>query len=431
MKEKLTLAQKLEKKQVKQPPKFIYHVLLGVWQLVFNGKLGVHFTYKARPGKEKGAFVLISNHASRVDYLYTAPAVMPRTLNYVVGYNEFFRSHLRGIFDLMQVIPKRNFTPDIHTIKEIKRVIARGGAICIMPEGMSSISGGNQPCALGGGKLLKNLGVPVYYTKIAGGYMTNTKHCLDERPGKVEIVVDKMFTPEQLAEMSAEEIQNVMNRKLYHDDYLWNKDARVKFKGKGEMAKNFGDLLYLCPKCGALHTMKGDGNILKCSECGNGATVNEYYDLIPLDESCVIPETVHHWYKLERELAKKTVADPNFSFSEKVQLGVLPKYKLLKNQATSIIVGEGTLSLSREGLCYKGTKEGEEFSFTLPTSSVPTFGMCTDITRFYTFHNGEFYEFYPETNDTMRWFHLTEELHRANGGKWVDCYAEEEPVCAE
>lgn len=44
--------------------------------------------------------------------------------------------------------------------------------------------------------------------------------------------------------------------------------------------------------------------------------------------------------------------------------------------------------------------------------------MCTDISRFYTFVDGEFIEFYPEGRDVLRWDHLTEEMHRINGGKW-------------
>ena len=38
--------------------------------------------------------------------------------------------------------------------------------------------------------------------------------------------------------------------------------------------------------------------------CGK-ARVSEYYDLIALDDSCVIPETISHWYALEREKAKQ------------------------------------------------------------------------------------------------------------------------------
>ena len=57
-------------------------------------------------------------------------------------------------------------------------------------------------------------------------------------------------------------------------------------------------------------------------------------------------------------------------------------------------------------------------SANLTTEQVPTFGMCTDISRFYTFVDGEFIEFYPDRRDVLRWDHLTEEMHRINGGKW-------------
>ena len=144
--------------------------------------------------------------------------------------------------------------------------------------------------------------------------------------------MDKLFTPEQLEQMSAEEIQDTLNRELAHDDYLWNRHTRAAFKGKGEMAKSLGDLLYLCPKCGGLYTMRGEGDIIRCAACGNGAHVNEYYDLIPLDETCVIPETVSHWYALEREKAKAEVLKEDFAYSEPVKLGVLPKVKRVEKQ---------------------------------------------------------------------------------------------------
>jgi 1-acyl-sn-glycerol-3-phosphate acyltransferase len=314
MKHKPTLAEKLERKRIGHPAALLYIILIRIWMLFLNKKLGVSFTYKARPSRDKNPYVLVSNHASRVDYLYTAPAVLPHRLNYVVGYNEFFRSHLYPIFSLMQVIPKRNFSPDVHAVSEIIRVIKNGGRVCLFPEGMSSISGSGQPCAIGTGKLLKRLGVTVYYTKIAGGYLTNTKHCLDTRPGKVEIVVDTLFTPQQLGQMSADEIQAALNDALAHDDYEWNKTARVRFDGKGEMAKNLGDLLYLCPKCGSLYTMDAGGDTIRCTACGNGASINAYYDLTPLDESCVIPQTVSRWYALQREKAREQVAAGDFAF---------------------------------------------------------------------------------------------------------------------
>ena len=82
------------------------------------------------------------------------------------------------------------------------------------------------------------------------------------------------------------------------------------------------------------------------------------------------------------------------------------------------MVGSGTLRLDRTGLSYTGTREGAPFSFHNESKALPTYGMCTDLSRFYTFVNGEFLEFYPEHSVVEKFFLATEELHRLNGGKW-------------
>jgi hypothetical protein len=105
---------------------------------------------------------------------------------------------------------------------------------------------------------------------------------------------------------------------------------------------------------------------------------------------------------------------------EQVQLGILPEFELLKNQDTSRIVGSGVLRLDRSGLTYTGTRDGQPYTFHLNSASLPAYGMCTDLSRFYTFVNGEFTEFYPERRVVEKFFLATEELHRLNGGKWKD-----------
>lgn len=416
MAKKLTLDEKLHSRQLGLPNGFIYRILMLVIKIL-NKKINTHFTYNARPGDEKGPIVMVANHASRNDYLFTVPACWPKKLNFVVGYNEFFRFPTCILLKLMQVIPKKNFTPDTYTIRQILRVTKTGGSICIMPEGMSSITGMGQPVIPGGAKLIKKLGLPVYYSKISGGYMTYTKHCLDERRGRVDVSVNQMFTAEQVKAMSLEEIEDTMNRLLAHDDYVWNKEAQVRFNGKGEMAKNLGDLLYMCPKCGAMYKMKSAGNRMECTACGNTVELDECYNLKPVGDS-VCPELVTDWTTLERKKASEDVRREGFSYSGHVKVGVLPDQKVLTGDNTSVICGEGTLTLDADGLHFDGTLKGEKKAFTLTSEQVPTFGMCTDITRFYTFVEGQFIEFYPDDKDVLRWDHLVEEMHRYKGGKW-------------
>ncbi len=414
---KKTLQEKLQARQVKLPNGLLYAILMLVVKIL-NGKIHTSFRFKADPRKDKKPFILISNHASRVDYQFTGPACFPNKLNYVVGYNEFVRFPVCLILKLMQAIPKKNFTPDLHCMRQMRSVIRQGGNLCIMPEGMSSITGMAQPVMIGTGKFLKMMGVTVYYTKVSGGYLTYTKHCLDERAGRVEVTVDRMFTAEELNSLTPQEIENTMNRLLAHDDYIWNKQAQVRFAGKGQMAKALDTLLYLCPKCGALHQMACSGNEMRCTACGNTVALDECYNLHPVGEGSDCPALVSDWVLLERKKAEEDVKDPNFTCSGHVRVGKLPQYKYLKGNNTSVICGEGELRLDRAGLHFAGTVEGKPYSFHLTTEQVPTFGMCTDISRFYTFVDGEFVEFYPDRRDVLRWDHLTEEMHRINGGKW-------------
>ena len=78
----------------------------------------------------------------------------------------------------------------------------------------------------------------------------------------------------------------------------------------------------------------------------------------------------------------------------------------------------GVITFNKSGFTYNGTKNGEDFSFHINTNELPTYGMCTDLSRFYTFYNGEFVEFYPKNKTVEKWFLVTEEMHRLNGGKW-------------
>ena len=417
--EKTTVAQSIRSRRIARP-NAIYTVLGTVWKLFMAPKYNVNYTFKADPRQEKGPFFFISNHASRLDYIFAGVPLLPLRMNFVAGYNEFHRSHLALVFRLLRVIPKKNFTPDLYTMKEISRVIKSGGGVCLFPEGMSSISGANQPVAVGTGKLLKHYKVPVYYSVIRGGYLTSPKYNLRDRCGRVEVAFDQLFTPQQLADMTPQEIESAINRAIYHDDYAWNKVQQHHYDIGDNGAEDLEDLLFWCPKCGRQHTMATKGNTIFCTECGNGATLLDTYELVPFDGDCVIPETQTAWFNRQRQIIRAEVEAEDFCLEEEVELGVLPDYELLKDQATSRIVGRGTLRLDRTGLSYEGTKNGETWCFHIKSRDLPTYGMCTDLSRFYTFVDGAFVEFYPKHRVMEKFFLATEEIHRLNGGPWQD-----------
>lgn len=415
---KLTNEQKMNKRKITKP-NFIYNLLGWVWKTFVAKKYNVKYTFKTEIDK-KGPFIFISNHASRADYIFTGIPMLPARMNFVAGYNEFYRSHLAGVFKILKVIPKKNFTPDRYTIREVTRILKAGGNVAIFPEGMNSISGANQPVALGTGKFLKHFNVPVYYSVIKGGYLTSPKYNLKDRFGTVEVEFGQMFTVDELNVLTAEQIEDKVNEALYHDDYKWNKEKQYKYDIGENGAEHLEDLLFWCPRCNKQHTMQSKGNTIFCTACGNGATLQETYELVPFDDTCVIPETQTQWFNMQRAVIREEVQTENYTLKERVKIGMLPEYGYLKNQATSIIVGEGELCLDKTGLTYTGTKDGAPWHFHIDIKNVPTYGMCTDISRFYTFVEGVFVEFFPEHNVVEKFFLATEELHRLHGGKWQD-----------
>ena len=416
---KETLQEKLARRKYKIPNKFVYCTLN---KLIINPFLAPKFhpTYHIidNINDYKGPCFLIYNHQSRMDYIYITQATYPRPLNFVVGYNEFFRSHLQFIFKLIHNIPKKNFNSDVASIRAMNQIIKQNGVVCIAPEGMSSITGHNQPIALGTGKLLKHYHIPVYMVKLKGAFLSNTKVCLDERYGKVDVTLQRLFDEEQLRNLSVEDIENKINEELWQDDYEWNKKERIKFDMKGNSCSHLHDLCYHCFKCNKDFTMFGEKDKIVCKECGNGATLNEYYDLIPLDDTCVIPESISKWVDEERRLVYHEIQDENFEFKEEVKIGKIPEDHYLKNQATSEICGEGILTINHEGFFYKGTKDNQEFEFKIDYNHLPTLGMPIDVTFFSIYHDGKYYDIFPKNAVVGKILLIVEEMHRLHVNAW-------------
>ena len=69
---RLTNAEKLSQRREHTPSAVLYWILMKVVAII-NKSVNTSFIYKAHPAEEKGPIVLVSNHASRMDYLFTAP----------------------------------------------------------------------------------------------------------------------------------------------------------------------------------------------------------------------------------------------------------------------------------------------------------------------------------------------------------------------
>jgi len=418
-KKKETLQEQLNKRKFKRPNPFLYWIYFMVMAVFTAPRFKPHYVWKDDIRKAKGPAFLIWNHQSRLDHMFLMRMAYPRRLNILAGYNEFFRSHLHWAFKMNQIIPKKMYANDLISIKGMSSIIKQKGIVCFSPEGTSSIFGDNQPIVPSTGKFLKHYGIPVYCCDFKGGYLTNHKVCLDERYGKIEVEMKLLFSPEDLKNMDADDIQRKIDEQFHHDDYEWNKTAKVHYKTNGNIASHYEDIIYKCPNCGAELHMKSDKDTIFCEKCGNGMKIDEYYTCTPLHGKDKIFDTPTKWVLYERKcIIDEIRKNPNYSFSFDTEIGYLPPYEYVKDLKVAVPCGKGTVTIDHEGFHFVGTKLGEPWSFDTPYTGLYTFPIEVDVTEFGLFVNGDFYEFMPHEPVVGKAMILVQEMHRLHVNEW-------------
>ena len=408
---KLDIRKDLSERTYRTPNPFLYWIYRTVMKIV-GRKYHPHFEIVDPITACDGPCFVIFNHLSRIDHMYVMEACYPRRVNILAGYSEFFRSHLHFAFRLNRVLPKKQYTEEIASTKAILSIIRRGGCVAFAPEGLASNDGTPKPIVPHTGYLFKKLKVPVYFVELRGQYLQNTKVCLDERYGETFAKLSLLFSKEDLERLSGDEIDARINEAFRHDEYAWQKEKKIRWDMRGRPCYRLNDLLYRCPKCGGEFTMKATDTEIRCTVCGNGATMDDFYALHPLGEDAVIPETPTEWVSQERvALIRAIRSDPDYRFTEHVKIGKLPNDHYLKNKKTSEIVGKGMLTVDHSGMHYRGDA-GNEHDFDLDYSKLFTLVTELDSSYFNLYVNGEYHDVFPERPCAIMLTMLVEEMHR-------------------
>ena len=166
-------------------------------------------------------------------------------------------------------------------------------------------------------------------------------------------------------------------------------DCRLRHSGKvprGQHGRQTGVLHY------------PDHSKIYCEKCGNGATLDDYYDFHPFDDKCVIPYTPSAWMALQRiNIIQEIRKNPNYSFSTKVEVRDLPKYKpIRKNNVISYHCGEGVMTFDHQGIHFKGDKRGEPFEFDVSYAQYYTLLIENECDVFSFYYKDEYYDFVNE-----------------------------------
>jgi 1-acyl-sn-glycerol-3-phosphate acyltransferase len=186
---------------------------------------------------------------------------------------------MRNLLRIVGSIPKSKFIPDVETVHTVVNVIRkRGGVVGIFPEGTASFDGHTLPLIPSTAKLIKLLRVPVISVVLKGAYYSMPRWSWFHRRGRVEIHFKQALSSEEITQLSTEEIFKKLEASILHDEGQWEAEARLPFFQRA-LAENLETVLFQCPHCGEIGSMKSSVRTFLCTACGVSYRMDRFYRL--------------------------------------------------------------------------------------------------------------------------------------------------------
>ena len=308
-------------------------------------------------------YLMLCNHNAFMDFKVATRTIYPHRANYVVAIDGFI-----GREELLRrvgCICKRKFTNDITLIRQLKAVIDNGDVAMIYPEARYSLCGTTAVLPASLGKLCKLLKVPVV-TLICHGHHVNSPfwnlHDRGVKPTEADFTL--LFTPEELKELPADEINRRIVEAFQYDDFAWQKEKGIRTPYPGR-AEGLHKVLYQCPCCGTEFHMSSSGTQLRCDACGKSWTMSELGEL-SADEGETEFSHIPDWYEWERANVRAEVEAGTYTS------GPLPvEVDTLPNAKRYIYLGKGTLVHDMDGFHVSGLDvDGDPFEMIKPVPSL-------------------------------------------------------------
>ena len=393
---------------------------IGMWVLgLMNKAYKVEFSYDYdRDSIKDQPTVLLSSHASRLEFIYTVYGFGRKDINMVCGYQNIIQKGVYHLFLAIGVISKYLYQPDFQCVKKMLRVLERGGALGLFPEGIQSTSGSIHPINPATAKFIKKSKANIVVCTTKGAYLATNRYSSDRKKGYIGVSYSLLFTPDMLAKLTEDEIYRMILEKISYNDFAYNKTARNKYVGKKPNACGIDRILYKCPACKQEHCLRVDGEWILCGHCGFKARVNEYYDLVD-DADKVYSFDIDAWYKWQRRSVAEQIKSDDFELTLSGSLCTIKLDKLRKPPHDRKVLSSGKAKLTNCGLVFEGTLDGERVDFDFPASSVYSLTMTSqNHLEFYS--NSDYFIIVPDEKEKglIKWTLAAEEIHNAHDNRW-------------
>ena len=334
-----------------------------------------------------GPVLLIPNHASAWDPLLVAISLRDKHVYYVASEHLFrlgFVSRLINYF--VAPIPRRKASSGTDTVKACLRHLRAGHSVCLFAEGEQCWTGQNNPVFSATGKLAKSSGATLVTYRLEGAYLSLPRWGKGIRRGRVYGHPVGIYPPEMLKTMSAQEVNDLINRDIAEDAWERQRQSPVAYRGRNR-AEGMERALYLCPRCCRIGTLRTHGNRIFC-DCGLDLEYTETGFFRPEEPFATLAD----WDKWQREKLR------NRDFPHSRESGLL--FSDTDVSLSRIAAGhEESAIASGELLQYENCLECAGFRFPLEKIS----NMAAVLTsRLLLTVEGEYYEIHSDRGANLR-----------------------------
>ena len=308
---------------------------------------------------------MIANHQCALDFVNLI-GITSRPMTFVFSKSFFSTLPIQGLLKKLGVIPKQQFQTSVADMKKMKAVVEAGQPLAIYPAGLMCEDGLSTPIPKATYKFLKWMNVDVYAARTRGSYFVMPKWSGKLRPGRTDLDVFRLFTREELFDLSLEEIRERTDKALLFDAYREQAEAPQRYAGCDDI-RGLENVLYQCPHCGKEYTMSVEGaSAIICTACGFRQQMDDlgFFHCKDLKNEVVYVSDWSQW--IYRNVESSLRQDDTLSLWADVT------FRMVDEQKHKMVdVGEGTITLKRGSIILQGQLRGQETDLTVPIVNIP------------------------------------------------------------
>ncbi len=309
----------------------------------------LRFTYKKigmdRLKKDEPCLFLM-NHSSFLDLKIAFKLLYGRPYHIVSTQDSFIGK--KWMLRPFGCIPTQKFVTDISLIRDMVYALHElKGSVLMYPEAGYSFDGTAVVLPDSLGKCLKILKVPVVMIRTYGAFARDPLYNgLQLRKVRVSAEMEYILSPEDIAQKSAAELNEILRQQFSFDQFKWQQDNEICID-EPFRADGLNRVLYKCPHCGAEGQMEGKGTDLVCHACAKEYRLTEYGYLEAKDGDTRFAH-VPDWNRWQRQCVREELVRGEYRMDLDVDIYMLVDTKCLYQ------VGEGHLVHTKDGLHLTG-----------------------------------------------------------------------------